>query len=430
MFFLYSILFTVAFIALIPLFLWRREKYAAGFWQRFGYLPEFKQDGRPVLWLHSVSVGETQAARPLAKRLTEEFPEYRLVVSTTTKTGQELAQEVFKDAAELVFYFPYDWRFTVRRSLEKIKPNVVLLMETEIWFNFIREAGKSNTRVFIVNGRLSEKSLKRYLRIRTTLRRVLHYVDMALMQSSADARRLLQLDIRSNKVKITGNIKFDQSFDALESVKTDYFRERFAVSEDAPLIVAASTHASEENWILEAFKTIWKSAPDKLPRLLIAPRHPERFDEVSELIKQSGFEWVKRSEEMSDSDKTAEVILLDTIGELRAVFPLAGVVFIGGSLIPHGGHSILEPAVVEKPIVTGFYTMNFDAVVKEFLEKNAVIQLPKLEAEKIPPKLAEVFLELLQNSEYREKLAQNALAVMQKNRGAVEKTIEHLKPFL
>jgi 3-deoxy-D-manno-octulosonic-acid transferase len=383
-----------------------------------------------VLWLHSVSVGETQAARPLAKRLKEEFPEYRLVVSTTTKTGQELAQEVFKDAAELVFYFPYDWRFTVNRALEKIRPNVVLLMETEIWFNFIREAGKSNTRVFIVNGRLSEKSLKRYLRIRTTLRRVLHYVDMALMQSSADAKRLLQLDIRSSKVRITGNIKFDQNTDESEMVHTDYFRERFAISEDAPLIVVASTHTPEESWILEAFKALWKSAPEKLPRLLIAPRHPERFEEVSELTKQSGFEWVKRSEEISERDKTAEVILLDTIGELRAVFPLAGVVFIGGSLIPHGGHSILEPAIAEKPIVTGFYTTNFDAVVKEFLEKEAVVQLPKIEAEEIPTKLAEVFLEILQNSEYREKLAQNALAVMQKNRGAVEKTIEHLKPFL
>jgi 3-deoxy-D-manno-octulosonic-acid transferase len=428
MFFLYSFLFTVGFIAMLPLFILRRGKYAAGFWQRLGFLPEFEQNERKVLWLHCVSVGETNAARPLVQELIENFPDYRLVVSTTTKTGQNLAKEIFKNSAELVFYFPFDWKFSVRRALRRIKPDVVLLMETEIWFNFLRQANRSGARVAIVNGRLSEKSFRRFRYIGKTMRRVLHYIDLALMQGRGDAKRLIELGIRANKVKITGNIKFDQSFSAIK--QTAEFRQRFAISETSPLIIAASTHAPEESLILQAFKDVWKNSQAELPRLLLAPRHPERFDEVFELIKKSGFDWVRRSEAESSRDETAEIILLDSIGELRAVYPLAEIVFVGGSLIPHGGQSVLEPAIARNAIVTGFYTMNFSDVVKEFLQQEALIQLPKLEEKQISSKLAEVFRELLEDREKRRKLSVNALGVIQKNRGASHKTIENLKLLL
>ncbi|MDQ3181898.1 MAG: 3-deoxy-D-manno-octulosonic acid transferase [Acidobacteriota bacterium] len=433
MYFLYSILLTFGFIFLMPRFLFdavRKGKYTDGFWQRLGYLPNFKLNHRPVLWLHCVSVGETQAARPLVKEILENFPNYRLVVSTTTKTGQELAQEVFADQAELIFYMPFDWRFSVRRALRQIKPNVVLIMETELWFNFLREASKGGAGVFIVNGRLSEKSARRYAMIPKTMRRVLHYIDLALMQDAADAKRLSQLGIRGNKVKVTGNVKFDQQFAEAETELTKEFRRRFAIEKDAPLIVAASTHAPEEALIIEAFKDVWKNSTDKLPRLLIAPRHPERFMEAAVLIKNSGFDWVMRSEEESGRDEVAEVILLDSIGELRSVFPLAEIVFVGGSLIPHGGQNVLEPAVVKKAIVTGFYTTNFEGIVTELVKENALVQLPQLNEKEIPPQLAEVFLSLLRDTEKRNNLAQNAFDVMQKNRGASSKTIESLKPFL
>ena len=429
MFFLYSFLLTVGFIAMLPLFILRRGKYAAGFWQRLGFLPEFEQDGRKVLWLHCVSVGETNAARPLVKEIIESFPDYRLVVSTTTKTGQNLAKEIFKDEAELVFYFPFDWKFSVRRALRKIKPSVVLLMETELWFNFLQQANRSDAKIAIVNGRLSEKSFGRYSHIKKTMRHVLHYVDLALMQGRSDAKRLIDLGIRSSKVKITGNIKFDQDF--AESDLTGEFRQRFAISENSPLIVAASTHAPEESLILQAFKDVWKtSAADKLPRLLIAPRHPERFDEVFALVKKSGFDWVRRSEEESSRDKTAEIILLDSIGELRTIYPLAEIVFVGGSLIPHGGQSILEPASGRCAIVTGFYTMNFADIVKEFLQQDALVQLPELEEKQVSAKLAEVFSQLLQDTHLRRKLSVNASGVVQKSRGASRKTIENLQPLL
>jgi 3-deoxy-D-manno-octulosonic-acid transferase len=428
MFLLYSFLLTVGFIALLPLFILRRGKYAAGFWQRLGFLPEFAPNGKKILWLHCVSVGETNAARPLVAEIVENFPEYTLVVSTTTRTGQQLARQIFAERAALVFYFPFDWKFTVRRALRKIRPDVVLLMETELWFNFLRQAKKSGARIAIVNGRLSEKSFRRYSHIKKTMRRVLHYIDLALMQGRGDAKRLIELGIRSSKVKITGNVKFDQSFE--ENDVTEYFRARFAMAENSPLIVAASTHAPEETFLLQAFKDVWKNASGRLPRLLIAPRHPERFEEVSELIKKSGFEWVRRSEGESTRDKTAEIILLDSIGELRAAYPLAEIVFVGGSLIPHGGQSVLEPAIARNAIVTGFYTTNFADVVKEFLRQEALVQLPALEEKQIAARLAEVFGELLQNDEKRRKLSVNALGVMQENRGASRRTIENLKQLL
>ena len=429
MFFLYSFLLTVGFIVLLPRFLFQ-VKYAAGLRQRFGKLPDFQSSGKPVLWLHCVSVGETNAARPLVKKLKDHFPEYALVVSTTTRTGQNLAKEAFAKDAEFIFYFPFDWKFTVHRVLKKIKPSVVLIMETEIWFNFVREAHKTGVKVFVVNGRLSEKSVSRYAWIPKTMRRVLHHIDLALMQSSTDAKRLLGLGSRNTKVKVTGNIKFDQAFDDAESELTKYLRMRFAVSADAPLIVAASTHAPEERLLLQAFRETWKNSGGNLPRLMIAPRHPERFAEVEKLVKESGFEWAKRSANESSADKNAEVILLDSIGELRAAYPLAEIVFVGGSLIPHGGQNILEPAVAERAIVTGFYTHNFTEIVKEFLAQDALVQLPKLAERETAARLAEVFSELLKDPAKREKLSKNAFAVMKKNRGATEKTVEYIKSFL
>lgn len=430
MFFLYSFLLTIAFIILSPLLLIKSGKYLAGFWQRLGFLPNFDAEGKSVIWLHCVSVGETQAARPLVAELIKNFPEHKLVVSTTTKTGQKLAREVFKDQASYVFYFPYDWKFTVRSALRQITPKAILLMETEIWFNFIREAGKNNAKVIIVNGRLSEKSANRYELIKNTFRRVFHYVDLALVQTAADAKRFMAFSIRGTKVKVTGNIKFDQQISEAEAKLTEEIKDRFEISKEVPLIVAASTHAPEEKLILEALKIVWKNSTGALPRLMLVPRHPERFEEVAQAIKNTGFGWVRRSEKPSARDKTAEIILLDTIGELRSVYPLAEIVFVGGSLIPHGGQNILEPAIEKKAILTGFYTMNFKAIVEEFLSHDALIQFPKLDEKETPQKLADQFSQLLADEKRRDELAQNAFRVAKTNRGATEKTINALKELL
>jgi len=433
MFFLYSLVYTLAFIVLLPRFLFDavfNGKYAAGFKQRLGFLPKFDSHGKKVVWLHCVSVGETNAARPLAIKIKEKFPDLSLVISTTTRTGQKLAQTAFADIADLVFYFPFDWRSSVRRALRHIKPSVVLLMETEIWFNFIRESYHTGARLAIVNGRLSERSFNRYGKIKHFMKRVLGYLDLALMQENADATRLMSLGARASKVRVTGNLKFDHDLDANETALTDGLRQRFGISADAPLIIAASTHAPEESWILEASKKVWKTSGENLPRLMIAPRHPERFNEVAEIINNTGFTWVRRSDSGSSDDVNAEVILLDSIGELRAAYPLAEIVFVGGSLIPHGGQSIFEPAAAGCAIITGPHTANFDAAVREFLDKGALIQLPRIADKEIVPKLAHAFKELLSDAGRRNALGANALSTMDHNRGAVTKTLEYLSPLL
>lgn len=433
MFFLYGIVLTLASILLLPRFVFDaifNGKYAAGFKQRLGFVPRLVPDGRKVVWLHCVSVGETNAARPLALKIKADFPDSRLIVSTTTRTGQELAKTAFADLAELVFYFPFDWKSTVRRSLKRLSPSIVLLMETEIWFNFIRETNHFGSVIAIVNGRLSERSFRRYNYIKNFMHRILAYLDLALMQENADATRLMKLGIRAIKVKVTGNLKFDHNLDEQETSLTTEFRERFGSTSDAPLIIAASTHSPEEIYVLEALKQVWKTSEAKLPRLMIAPRHPERFAEVAGLIEKTGFSWTRRSAPSSENDKTAEIILLDSIGELRAAYPLADIVFVGGSLIPHGGQSIYEPAAAGKAIITGPNTANFTAAVTEFLEKDALIQLPKLGDKEILPKFVETLTALLADEKRMAELGMNALTVMEHNRGAVNRTVEYLAPLL
>ena len=433
MFLLYNILLTLGFIVLLPRFVFDAVfsgKYAGGFFQRLGFIPKFDPKGKNVVWIHCVSVGETNAARPLIDRIHNEYQELSIVVSTTTKTGQRLARSLFADTADLVFYFPFDWKSTVRRALRRVDPALVLLIETEIWFNFIRETNKHQTKLAIVNGRLSERSFERFGYITKFMHRVLSYVDLALMQDKADAKRIMALGLRGSRVRVTGNIKFDHELTSTETKLSADLRRRFDIRPEAPLIVAASTHAPEEEMLLQAFKQVWKSFPEQLPRLLIAPRHPERFPAVADLIKKSGFSWVRRTENESARDHTAEVILLDTIGELRAAYPLAEIVFVGGSLIPHGGQSVFEPAAAGKAIVTGPYTGNFAAAVNEFLDRDAIVQLPDLTAKKVVPELASVISSLLSDPTRRALLGANALAVIENNRGAVSRTIEYLGPLL
>ncbi|MEZ5345042.1 MAG: 3-deoxy-D-manno-octulosonic acid transferase [Pyrinomonadaceae bacterium] len=430
MFLLYSFLYTIAFVLMSPLLIIRRKKYASGFFERLGFVDETPETAGPVIWIHCVSVGETNAARPLIETIREEYPQFQIAVSTTTATGQKLAEELFAGLGISVFYFPYDWRFSVRRAIRRIRPKMILVFETEIWLNFFREAHKNNVKLVIVNGRLSEKSAKRYSYIRTTLKRVLRYVDLALMQDPKDAKRLIQMGIRSSKVKITGNMKFDQQSAEENSKLTTALRKRFDISEKAPLIVAASTHEPEEEIVLHAVKEIWKNPGNAFPRLLIAPRHPERFKDVEKIIRSTGFDWAKRSEPESNRDKAAEVILLDSIGELRDVYPLAEIVFVGGSLIPHGGQSVLEPAFAGAAIVTGANTENFSAIVKGFVENDALIQLPAVDEKTAVAELAKTFRKLLNDVDLRNDLKKNAVASAVGNRGATRKTLEYLEPFL
>jgi 3-deoxy-D-manno-octulosonic-acid transferase len=436
MYFAYSILLTVGFLLMSPLFLLRREKYASGFRQRLGGYPEFSNDGRRVIWLHCVSVGETNAARPLIDRLLMEFPDHRLIISTTTKTGQELARKAFAGKADAIFYFPFDWKFSVQRALRHFRPSLVLLMETEIWPRFISEAKMSGAKVAIVNGRLSERSFGRYSKIRGFISRVLANLDLALMQGGNDANRLISLGLPAAKTVVTGNLKFDIVEDPGDEQIAAELNERFRFDDGRPVIVAASTHEPEERWILKALCSMMAGEGRRKPRLVIAPRHPERFDAVARLLKDfrddaaceySRYRFARRSQGSNEDDHFADVVLLDSIGELRALYRLTQIAFVGGSLIPHGGQSVLEPAAAGNAILTGPHTFNFSDVVKVFLGNVALIQIPELPPEKIPDEIFLQLSDLLDEPDRIAELSRNARAVMEANRGATEKSILRLR---
>ncbi|MDT7605065.1 MAG: 3-deoxy-D-manno-octulosonic-acid transferase [Acidobacteriota bacterium] len=436
MFLLYSILLTLAVAALLPVFAWdalRHGKYVAGLRERAGGVGEFDAGGRPIVWLHCVSVGEAQAARPLARLLIERFPSHTLVVSTTTLTGQRVAREAFRDHAATVFYFPFDWAWSVRRTLDRVRPSLVLLMETEIWFRFLRECDARGIPVALVNGRISERSFRRYKLIRGFVSRVLNTLSLAVMQTEEDGARLRSLGLTPERIRVSGNIKFDlDSVDSSHPV-TEELRARFAPDDSRPLVIAASTHAPEERIVLEAFKQLLlASAPSRpaRPRLLIAPRHPERFAEVASLIASSDLAWTRRSDVAAARDALSDVVLLDSVGELRAIYTLAKLVFVGGSIARTGGHNVLEPAAAAKCIITGAHTFNFSEIVRRFIEQDALVQLPDLPESEVTAALARAFNELLSDNERRRGIGERALQVLNQNRGATTRTVELLAPLI
>jgi 3-deoxy-D-manno-octulosonic-acid transferase len=432
MYFIYSLLLGLAFLILLPRFLFdafRNGKYVAGFRERLGSLSAIPNDGRPVVWIHCVSVGETQAARPLVRGIRKRFPNHLIAISTTTLTGQNLAREVFNHDAARVFYFPFDWRWVVRRTLKAIDPALVLVMETELWPSFLRECKQQQIPVAIVNGRLSEQSFRRYRLIRIFMKRVLSSLSLAMMQTEADANRLRALGMDEGKAFVSGNLKFDAGTMRVNDSLAKEFRERFNLTEEFPLILAASTHASEEVLILNSFRQVilrgdWK------PRLMIAPRHPERFAEVADLLKASGLDCVRRTALPDPRDRQAEVVLLDSIGELNSIYPLASIVFVGGSIAKTGGHNILEPAAVGAPVIVGPHTYNFQSIVETFVKAGAIVQLQPMSDSAAIVALTGVISELLAESPRRRQIGALARSLVNENRGATERTLESISSLL
>ena len=421
MYLAYSLVVVLAVLIGSPYFVYqavRHRKYVGSLRQRLGLLPiSLNLDGDASIWIHAVSVGEALSARPLVEALRQRYPALRLYVSTTTMTGQQVVRQQLQQEIDGVFYFPFDFASIVRRVLDVVRPKLVVLVENEIWPHLLRECRRRRIKTMIVNGRISARSFPRYRLARPFFRRVLTNVDRFCMQGEESARRVIELGADPSRVVVTGSLKFDSAAAPETHARARGRVLRFLrVGADRPVIVAGSTMRGEELAVLRAFRRVKLAAPDAL--LILAPRHRERFDEAVQLAADEGFSTVRRTELAIDAAPRTDVIVLDTIGELAQVYQIATVAFVGGSLVETGGHNILEPAVFGRPVVFGPYMSNFAEIAGTFLANRAAVQVES--ARELEDQLAALVADPVR----RASLGAAARALVDANKGALERTVE------
>ncbi|MGZ4835541.1 MAG: 3-deoxy-D-manno-octulosonic acid transferase [Terriglobales bacterium] len=423
MYLLYSALLAAGLLITLPYWMFgkrRHGKYREGLNQRLGKVPSRLQGWTgPAIWVHAVSVGEVLAVGALVAELRRRFPRYRVVISTTTTTGQALARKRFGE--ESVFYFPLDFGFAIRPYLTTLKPRLIVIAETEFWPNFLRLARKNDARVAVVNARISDRSWPGYRRARRIgiLGAVLSNVDLFLAQTEEDARRLRDIGAPVERVQVSGNLKFDVAAPVPPAIVAS-LRSVFREAAAGPVIVCGSTVEEEEGLLLLAFQNVLASHPQAV--MILAPRHSERFGEVGQLLEHMGIRFWRRSLWGGDSI-AGGVFLVDTIGELASLYALADVAFVGGSLVPRGGHNIIEPAQHGVPIIVGNHTENFRDIVGLFQRQDAVRVVG-------PAEFPLVLMELLSNEAERAALGRRGADTLRSQMGATERTVSALEKLL
>lgn len=459
MYFVYSFLMAVAAAVLSPIWIWkglRQGKYLSNLGERLGRsFPGLDamaaiREGRTVnesreragaIWIHAVSVGEVLSGVALAQKLKAAYPQRPLIVSTTTQTGQALARERVK-AADAVIYFPFDWAFCVRRALDAVKPALVIVLETEIWPNFLREADRRDVPVIFVSGRISDKSFTRYQKffgwagfyLRPFLGDALGHARAFLMQSARDAERVRELGAPAERVVVSGNLKYDQAVPDATPM-SEWLAGEVERSGRRPLIVAGSVVSSEEPLALIAFGVVQGEFPNAL--LVLAPRKPECFQRAADFIQESRRKFVRRSELKIGGNGAASgasgaaaisadvtVVLLDSIGELASLYRLADGAFVGGSLVESGGHNILEPAAFGKIPVFGPSMENFAEMAARFVSAKAAVQVES------PEDAGVAWIELLRDPERARGMSEAAKRLVDESRGATARAMEEIAKYL
>ncbi len=444
MYFLYRIITAAGMFVLAPYFAlrgWRRGEPSVALRERLGILPteisnRAKRGGvggsggaaekgdteARAIWVHAVSVGEVLAAKPLVEGLKRRFPDRAIFVSTTTETGRRLARERLA-SADGIFYFPLDWIVPVRRALRTIRPALVIVMETEIWPNFLRESRRGGIPVVFANARISERSFARFEKWRFLVgeffARTLLDAELFLAQTEEDAKRLASMGAPEERVEVTGNLKYDAEPPAIGRFGA-WLDAETRRQERWPVLVAGSVAAEEEEAVLAAYdyvQRVWRRT-----LLVLAPRKPDRFGAAAEIVKAGGWNVVRRSDLDLERpfDENADVLVLDSIGELAGVYSLADAVFVGGSLVPAGGHNILEPAWFAKPPVFGPSMENFREMAEGFLDAHAGVQV------KNGQQLGKVWVQLIEDSVMRQRVGKAARAICEANRGATERSLKRI----
>lgn len=398
-----------------------RGRPVPGLKQRLGwYSQEIKQAlhelKRPI-WIHLVSVGEVIAAEPLIQELRRRFPHAGWVITTTTATGQQVARRMIRGPQDRLLYLPWDFGPVVNRAIRVIKPRLFLTFETELWPVLFKRLHAGGVPIVVVNGRISPAAYRRYLWIRPFMRRVLDSVDLLFTQSPQDARRYAAIGAPKDRIVVAGNLKWD-----LERIvngnKSDLPREFFGLTAELILWTAGSTHPGEERSILQVYRRLKSRYPHL--RLLIAPRHPERIPAVEQEVAEAGYVALRRStlNERIGEWEDRRIVLLDTVGELTSFYKISDLVFVGGSLVPHGGHNLVEPAALRRPILAGPHLGNFQAVAESLIQAGGVAVVRSTE------ELEEKVQRLIEDPAIRQELGRRAYGVIEEHRGATERTVE------
>ncbi len=427
MYFFYNIMLIIYWIGLIPVILYRLI-FEEGFYQRIkqsaGFMPADlmkKVEGRRAIWLHAASVGEIVATSPIVREIKKEFPDAVVVVSVVTATGHAMAHRIIPEADGIIF-FPLDLPFLTRRILDLINPTVILLVETEIWPNFLRIAEKKNIPVMMVNGRISDRSMKRYKFIQSFTKEMLGSILKFCMQSHLDGEYIEELGAPKERVIVTGNTKYDQTYAIVTEEEKEELRKEFGFGINHPVIVAGSTHKGEEEQLFKSFRQIISLYPNA--RMLIAPREIYRGKDVQSLAEECGFPAICRSSMKGPVSEEVPVVVLDTIGELGRLYSLGDMIFVGGSLAKIGGHNILEPAAHGKPIIVGPNMFNFKEIYSLLSSRNACLMVKNNE------ELTKCLVHLSANSDVREEMGENCLSLVRENQGAARRNTLELKKLL
>jgi 3-deoxy-D-manno-octulosonic-acid transferase len=421
--FLYSVALAAGMLMSLPYWLFqmaRHGKYRRGFAERLGRVPGrlvLPQENEVAIWVHAVSVGEVLAIAGLVEELQRRLPQHRILISTTTDTGQALARKRFGERN--VFYFPLDFAFAIHPYLRALRPQAVVIAETEFWPNFLRLAHDSGAQVAVVNARISDRSWPSYMRFRWLLQKVLSNVDLFLAQTTEDVSRLEDIGANAERVRVAGNLKFDIAAPKPPAI-VENVRASIAQAGAGPVLACGSTVAGEEPLLLKAFENVLVRHPRAV--MILAPRHPERFSAVAALLGQMSIRFWRRSAWRGEA-LAGGVLLLDTIGELAALYALADVAFIGGSLVPRGGHNINEAAQYGVATVVGHHTENFRDIVRLFQSRDAVRIVG-------PAELPLTLMELLADDAERKALGQRAFETLRSQSGATARTAEALQELL
>lgn len=418
---LYDLILCLSALFLVPYYLlrgWRYGKTRRGIRERLGSYPRGFIDslrGRPVIWVHAVSVGETRAVAPLVHALRERYPDAVLLLSHVTETGREVALKVA--GVDHCIFFPFDLSWVVRRVLRRIRPAVVILMETEIWPNFVRAAHLQGIPVILVNGRISDRSLPRYRMGGKLLQPILAGVTAFCMQTAQDARRIRLLGAAPEQIMVSGNLKFDMPEPTVDNASREQLLHDFGLPADSLVWVAGSTHPGEERLVAEVYRQLLETHPNLL--LVLVPRRPERARQVGEELTRLGFRHVLRTalETAREPLHSGDILLVDTLGEMLTFYAMADIVFVGGSLVPSGGHNILEASLLSKPVIYGPHMQNFKEIAGLIRKAQGGLSIADRDDLYHQVRL------LIENPAERQRIGKNGYNLLLQNRGATERTL-------